>query len=248
MLDINPINKNVETQNQMVQNQANTNAGEDQGASVKVVENDKKPIKTIGSDFMSKANTAPEPEFLESKGISKIVFYFVLVSLFLVLALSGYLYFLKKTKGEELKTKEKIQADLEAKIAAPELVNVDALASRYSLGIDEISSLINKPITYSILFDQMEKIIPNEVALSSFDIDEKQNYKISAKGPDLVSTSKFVKSLEKSSFFETVFLTNDQLSSTEDETTYNVSVQGVVDKTLLIPKKDNSSDETGEKE
>lgn len=248
MLDINPIKKNVETQSQSVHNQENVNVSRNLDVDAKATENDKKPIKTIGSDFMSKTKTAPEPEFLESKGISKVVFYFVLVVLFLVLALGGYLYFEKKTKSEELKTKEKIQADLEAKIAAPELVEVDSLASRYSLGIDEISSLINKPITYSILFDQMEKIIPNEVALSSFDIDEKQNYKISAKGPDLVSTSKFVKSLEKSSFFETVFLTNDQLSSTEDETTYNVSVQGVVDKTLLIPKKDNSSDETGEKE
>lgn len=248
MLDINPIKKE-ESKEVPSENISVNMSNQPQSKTTQEQKNEnKKPMKTVGTDFMSKARSAPEPEFLESKGVSKVVFYFVLVATILVLAMGGYLYFLKETKSEELKTKEKIQADLEAKIAAPELAEVDELASRYSLGLDEISKLINKPVTYSLLFGEMEKIIPTDVVLTLFDINEKQSYKISAKGPDLTSTSKFIKALENSDYFESVFLSGDQLTSTEDETSYDVSAQGVVDEKMLIPKEEKTESNTQEEE
>ncbi len=247
MLDINPIKKEeriVGSQDgvdnsQKIENHQSVTATQDQS---------QKPLKTLNSDFLSSAKSAPEPEFLESRDTSRSVFYFALVATFLVIGMAGYLYFAKKTKAEELKTKEKIQADIEEKIASPDLADIDILASKYSLGLDEISKLISKPITYSLLFEEMQKIIPTDVVLTSFDVNEKQDYKISAKGPDLASTSKFVKSLENSDYFDTVFLSNDQLSTVKDETNFTVSVQGVLNEKKLIPKIETAATNSQAKE
>lgn len=227
VLDINPIKKDSNFDSSQFSQNQSANSQSD-------VKNnqDKMPLKALNTDYLKKSST-PEPEFLESDDTSKAIFYFSLVAMFLVLAMAGYLYFSIKTQNEELKTKERMQADLEAQIADPNLKEVNDLATRYSIGLDELSSLINNPIQYSLLFDELEKITPTDVMLVTVNIDEKYAYKISAKTNNLESSAKFIKSLEKSSFFETVFLSNNQLSNDETNNYYTISIDGTLDSSKL---------------
>lgn len=237
MLDINPIKKEKESQD----NKQDLNSqGEQSSVNASNTEPeegvDQKPLKTVGPDFLKRASQTPEPSFLEKEDASRLTFYFTLFVAIIVLGTTGYLYFLKKTKGEELKTKEKVQSELEAQINSPELTTIDQAASRYSIGLKQLNKLITKPIHYSLLFDHLEQIIPTEVTLTSLNIDEKGAVKITAQAPELESTAKFIKSLENSRFFKSIYLNSDQLSSTKDEENqyYTVTVQGTLNDSILV--------------
>ncbi len=220
MLDINPIN----------QNNFNSNNAESQ--SRPNVNIDAKPeIKNKPNSITS---TNPDELFTSKEDNQKIIFYFSLIILLFVGALCGYLYYAKTVKNEELKTKERMQADLEAKLNTPELVKIDNLASGYSLGLTQLSKLIIAPTQYSKLFNKLQMMIPNDVNLDSFSVDEKNKIKIVGKTESLESAAKFIKAFETSNYFENIVLdSNQQSKDKSNKTIYAVSLSGTLNVTML---------------
>lgn len=221
MLDINPINQNntVKT-NSDTQNQTNVNAGQKQY----------QPNQNINHLGMADTNEV----FTSGEDNQRLIFYFTLVATIIVLVVCGYLFYLKSIKTQELKTKDVIQVDLNAKLSAPELVEVDKLASGYSIGLTQLSKFILAPTQYSILFNKLQMVIPNDVALDSFTVDEKNKMKIVGKASSLEATTKFIKAIESSDFFENPTLdSNQQNKDTDNKTTYTVTMSGTLNTKML---------------
>lgn len=207
MLDINPIKKSDKPKEE--EKQAGLVDGNTIGQS-----------KQLDADMISKSANYSEPEFIESEGVSKITFVFVLISTVIIVGFAVFLYFTKVNKQEQLKTEDRIQADLEAKIGSPDLTDVNKLASRYSIGLNQISKMITNPRKYSLLFRELEKIVPNKTQIKSINLDEKGDAKITAHVPNTEDVANLIKSLGISTMFNDVVLSSSQLSSTRDEDEY----------------------------
>lgn len=213
MLDINPVNPNsAKIPSSDLKVQSNINIDQTRSHNVNVA-----------------TSTNADELFTSKEDNQKTIFYFTLIIFVIVISLCGYLYYSKTVKNEELKTKERLQADIDAKLSAPELVKIDELASGYSLGLTQLSKLIIAPTQYSKLFSKMQMMIPNDVNLDSFSVDEKNKVKIIGKTESLESAAKFIKAFESSDYFENIVLdSNQQTKDKNNKSFYSVTLSGTL--------------------
>lgn len=158
--------------------------------------------------------------FEENANISKLVFNFSIAVLIIVLVFGGYLYFSTKNKESAIRGEDSLKKELTLEINTPELANIESLATQYSLGLDEVASLINNPIQYSLLFVELEKIIPSDVTLTGLTVDDKNKVAIIAETTNLEASAKFVKAMETSKMFSGVVLDNSQQSGSSSQAKY----------------------------
>lgn len=228
MLDINPITNvkdNLEPTPQNPQQEEKKSIGSILGIGKK-------------SDKLSpKDNPLRDTELYMEENPTKLVFYFTLGVSLLVLAFGIYLYFNKSIKNQELITKQKVQQDLNIQLKTPEYARIDALAKRYSLGLDQLSSTLSSQYQYSKLFTHLEQITPNDVVIESFNIDKKNQAKITAVTNNLDESAKFIKSLENSDYFTNVVLSSDQQTTSKDNSKqYNISLTVKINSKMLLNK------------
>ena len=202
MLDINPV-------------RTAGNNTTDQGQQTSA---DKEPENK--AQMLGQLASGHNTEFIGKEDNSKLVFIFTLIICLIVLGLAGYLYFIKTTKAQELSTKERMQADLNAKINANDLKEVNQMASQFSIGLDQLSKLITAPVEYSKLYNYLGQITPSSVTYDSIDIDDKGKIKLSVKSNSLEDIAKFIKEIESSDYFSNITMDSTQQAKNTDKSTY----------------------------
>lgn len=153
---------------------------------------------------------------LDDKTPQKILFYFTLAVLIMMIGFWIYLYFAKATKAQELIAKEKEQTEINAKLNAPEMREIETIVSQFSGGIEEYKKIVTTSPIYLDIFKYCEQITPIGVKYDSFIMDEKGAVILSASASNPIDLANFAKSLEKSKNITLLTVNNLQTQDTTE--------------------------------
>lgn len=233
MLDINPVPRSAQQQEEPTKPVINQPR---QGGNVYNTQN-----SHVGPTKL------PKNIFMESgEEISKLVGTFTLIVLILILVAAGGLYWFKTQKQAQLANKDKLVQELKAQLNTPELKAIDAQATRYSLGLKELATLMSGSTKYSEVFSRLDALTPNEIILNNFSINNKGVIQISGQTDIMDNVATYVKSLQNAPELSEVILSKNQLSSTttDEPENYGFSITAKINNKQLT--KDKNSTQAGE--
>jgi Tfp pilus assembly protein PilN len=170
-------------------------------------------------------------------GFDPILFFLII---FVIFAIGGFYFYgsslekqIVQLKGEIAEVDEKI-TKLEDKI--PEIAKLEEINRDLENQINVIKELVYDPIRYANLLDEIAFIMPENIYVSSLQIDPGSRT-MSFTGNSLAvggaqpldSISRFMQNIQNSRYFSDASLSNTQRTTIDQETAFSFQIQAVYD-------------------
>lgn len=164
----------------------------------------------------------PKLEFPALEAEKNYLMIFSIIAVVIVLILGVFFSRYSSTRSEALKTKHQQEQDLLARLNNSSLGDLNKQITDLDKALATSGS--QNSAVWSAMFTDLEGVVPKDLKLTNFSLDEANAVKISGESGSYSTVAKLIRSMEDSKRFSNVKLISSSVSDTPDGSKVNFSI------------------------